>query len=129
MTDKEKIEVRDLLYEYKDAFSLRHEIGTCPNIEVEIDVMDKTPFYTRPYHAKEENKNILDKEMKILCCLGILKEHFSAYFSPVMLISRKITQDKRVVTDFRHLNMWIAKNIFGLSIIKGHVHTIRKFQM
>ena len=27
-----------------------------------------------------------------------------------MLISRKLTKDKRVVTDFRHLNMRIAKN-------------------
>ena len=27
-----------------------------------------------------------------------------------MLISRTITQDKRVVTDFRHLNVRIAKN-------------------
>ena len=27
-----------------------------------------------------------------------------------MLISRKVTQDKRVVTDFRHLNVRIAKN-------------------
>ena len=34
----------------------------------------------------------------------------SAYSSPVMLIRRKMTQDKRVVTDFRHLNMPIAKN-------------------
>ena len=27
--------------------------------------------------------------------MGILKEGFSAYSSPVMLISRKLTQDKR----------------------------------
>ena len=27
-----------------------------------------------------------------------------------MLISRRMTKDKRVVTDFRHLNMQIAKN-------------------
>ena len=47
--------------------------------------------------------------MKHLCYLGILKEGFSAYPSPVMLISRKVTQDKRVLTDFRHLNMRIAK--------------------
>ena len=52
----------------------------------------------------EEDKRILDKEMKRLCYLGILKEVFSAYSSPAMLISRKMTQDKRVVTDFRHLN-------------------------
>ena len=41
---EEKREVMDMLYRYKEAFSLRDEIGTCPNIEVEIDVMDKTPF-------------------------------------------------------------------------------------
>ena len=67
LTDMEKMEVRDMLYEYKDSFSLRDEIGTCPNIEVEIDVMDKTPFFIKPYHAKEEDKNTLDKEMERLC--------------------------------------------------------------
>ena len=37
LTKWEKEEVSDLLYEYKDVFSLRGEIGTCPNIEVEIE--------------------------------------------------------------------------------------------
>ena len=41
----EKKEVRKLLYQYKDAFSLRDEIGTCPNIEVEINVTIKSPFF------------------------------------------------------------------------------------
>ena len=39
-----KQEVMDMLYRYKDTYSLRGEIGTCPNIEVEIDVTDKSPF-------------------------------------------------------------------------------------
>ena len=110
------MEVRDMLYKYKDALSLRDEIGTCPNIEVNIDIMDKTPFFIRPYHAKEEHKTTLDKER--LCYLGILKEGFSAYSSPVMLISRKVTKDKRTVTDFRHLNMWIAKNNLAYPLLK-----------
>ena len=42
--------------------------------------------------------------------MGILKEGFSAYSSLVMLISRKLTKDKMVVTDFRHLNVRIARN-------------------
>ena len=46
--------------------------------------------------------------MKRLCYLGILKKGFSSYSSPVMLISRKAMKDKRVVTDFRHLNFRIA---------------------
>ena len=118
LTRREKKEVRELLYEYKDAFSLRDEIGTCLNIEVEIDVTDKTPFFKRPFHAKEEDNAILDKEMKRVWYLGILKEGFSAYSSPVMLISRKGTQDKRVVTDFRHLNMQIAKNNLAYPLLK-----------
>ena len=61
---EEKKEVMDTLYKYKEAFSPRDEIATCPNIEVEIDVSDKSSFFIRPYHAKEEDKVLLDKEMK-----------------------------------------------------------------
>ena len=100
----------DVLYKYKDAFSLRDEIGTFPNIEVEIDVTDESPFFIRPYHVNEEDKNFIDKKMKILCYLGILKEGFSGYSSSGMLISRKVMKDKRVVKDFRHLNIRIATN-------------------
>ena len=67
----------------------------CTNIKVEIDVTDNGPFFIRPFHAKEEDKAILDKEMRRLCYLGILQEGFSTYSSPVMLISQKVTQDKR----------------------------------
>ena len=48
--------------------------------------------------------------MKHLCYLGILKEGFSAYSSPAMLISKSLTKNERVVMDFRHLNVRIAKN-------------------
>ena len=49
---------------YKEAFSLRDEIGTCPNIEAEIDVTDKSPFFIRPYHVREGDKTLIDREMK-----------------------------------------------------------------
>ena len=110
LDETERKQVMKMLYEYKDVFSLRDEIGLCPNIEVNIEVTDNSPFFIRPYHVKEEDRAVLDKEMRRLCYLGILKEGFSAYSSPVMLISRKLTSDKAVVTDFRHLNMRIAKN-------------------
>ena len=34
MSDREKKKVMEM-YKYKEAFHLRDEIGTCPNIEVE----------------------------------------------------------------------------------------------
>ena len=67
---------------------------------------------------KEEDRAVLDKEMRWLCYLGILKEGFLAYSSPVMLISQKLTSDKRVVTDFRHLNMRIAKNNLAYPLLR-----------
>ena len=49
--------------------------------------------------------------------MGILKEGFSTYSSPVMLISRKLTKNKRVVTDFRHLNVRVAKNNLAYPLV------------
>ena len=81
LSNKEQVKVMDMLYRYREAFSLRDEIGTFPNIEVGIDVTDKSPFFIRPYHVREEDKAFIDKEMKQLCYMRILKEGFSAYSS------------------------------------------------
>ena len=44
LEEVEKRQVMEMLYEYKDIFSLRDEIGMCPNIEVNIEVTDNSPF-------------------------------------------------------------------------------------
>ena len=80
LTKIEKKQVRDLLYKYKDAFSLRDEIGLCPNIEIEIDVIDKSPFFIRPFHANEEDKVILDKGNEMIVLLRHIKGRFLSLF-------------------------------------------------
>ena len=62
----ERKQVMEMLYEYKHVFSLRDEIGMCPNIEVNIEVTDNSPFFIRPYHVKEEDRAVLNKEMRRL---------------------------------------------------------------
>ena len=44
LTEEENKEFMDILYKYKEAFSLRDEIDTCLNIEVGIDVTDRASF-------------------------------------------------------------------------------------
>ena len=51
----------------------------------------------------------MDKENEEIMLLRYIKG-FSAYLSLIMLISRKVTKDKGVITDFRHINVRIAKN-------------------
>ena len=73
----------EMLYDYKDVFSLRDEIGMGPCLEVNIKVINNFLFFIRPCHVKEEDRAVLDKEMRRLCYVEILKEGFSAYSSPV----------------------------------------------
>ena len=47
LNEEEKVKVMNMLFDYRETFSLRDEIGTCPNIEVEIDVADKSPFFNK----------------------------------------------------------------------------------
>ena len=104
MTEKEKKNLYKLLYKYREAFSLRDEIGLCKNMEAELELKDETPFFIRPFPIKESDKDIVDKEMRKGCLLGILKKGMSSYSSPIMLIPRKLSGIPRIVTDFRHLN-------------------------
>ena len=68
LSRKEKTRLMKMLIKYRDAFSLRDEIGECPNLKADI-----------------------------------------SHTSPVMLITRKFTKDKRPVVDFRLLNTRILR--------------------
>ena len=102
ITVTEKRNLYKLLHNYKEAFSLRDEIGFCQSMEVELK--DESPFFIRPFPIKESDKDIVDKEIRKSCLLGILKKGMSSYSSPIMLIPRKLSGTPRIVTDFRHLN-------------------------
>ena len=104
ITEREKKNLYKVLYKYRKAFSLRDEIGLYQSMEVELELRDETPFFIRPFPIKESDKDIVDKEMRKGCLLGILKKGMSSYSSPIMLIPRKISGIPRIVTDFRHLN-------------------------
>ena len=93
-----------LVVKYRDAFSLRDEIGACPNLTADIQVIDESPFFVRPFLLSETDKEFMDEQMERLVSLGILSKNSTSHTSPVMLITRKLTNDKRPVVDFRLLN-------------------------
>ena len=51
----------------------------------------------------------MDKQMERLVYLGMLSKNSASHTSPVMLITRKLTKDKRPVVDFRLLNTRILR--------------------
>ena len=98
-----------MLIKYRDAFSLRDEIGECPNLEADIKVIDEFPFFVRPFPLSESDKSFMDKQMERLVSLGILNKNSTSHISPVILITRKLTKDKRPVVDLRLLNTKILR--------------------
>ena len=109
MTRKEKTKLMKMILQYRDAFSLRDEIGECPNLVADIKVIDESPFFIRPFPLSETDKPFMDQQMERLVSLGILTKNSTSHTSPVMLITRKLTKDKRPVVDFRLLNTRILR--------------------
>ena len=54
----------------------------------------------------------------MLMLFRYIKRGLSPYSSPVMLISWRGTQDKRVVTNYRHLNVRIVKNNLAYPLVR-----------
>ena len=109
LTVDEQTHVRQILKENRQAFSLYGELSSCPNFEANIELSNEDPFFIRPYFATESDKQIIEKELSKLVKLGILGVGHQAYTSPVLLIAKKGTTEKRVVTDFRYLNSRIRR--------------------
>ena len=109
LSRKEKTRLMKMLIKYRNAFSLRDEIGECPNLEADIKVIDDSPFFVRPFLISESDKPFMDVQMERFVSLGILSKNSTSHTSPVMLITRKLTKDKRPVVDFRLLNTRILR--------------------
>ena len=128
LDEEGKAELMEIILKYKKAFSLRDEIGECPNIKVDIDVIDDTPFFVRPFPISEEDKPIMDWQMQRLVFLGILSRNTTSHTSPVMLITWKITKDKRPVVDFRLLNTRIRRHNTATPLMRDICQMLGKAQ-
>ena len=118
LTDREKEKVMDLVIANKQAFSLRDEIGKCPDIKVSIEVNDPSTFFVRPFPIAEEDKPLMDKCMQKLVSQGILSKNSTTHTSPVMLVARKGNERKRPVVYFRLLNTRIVRRNTSTTLLR-----------
>ena len=114
---KEKAKLMKMILKYRDAFSLRDEIGACPNLTADIKVIDESPFFVRPFPLSEGDKPFMDKQMERLVSLDILSKNSTSHTSPVMLITQKLTNDKCPVVDFRLLNTRILRRNISIPLM------------
>ena len=58
------------------------KFGQCPNIKIDIDIIDHSPFVVRPFPIHEEDKPIMDNYMAKLVSLGILTKNSTHTYFP-----------------------------------------------
>ena len=124
LSEKGKEKFYLMLEKYRDAFSLRDEIGLCPSLTVRLQLTDTTPFFIRPYAVKPGEREFVDKEIKRLEHLGVLKQGLSGYTSPIMLIPRKNSKIPRIVTDFRHLNTRLVRLNVAFPLVRDVIQEL-----
>ena len=118
LTSKEIARLMKLVLKYRYVFSLRDEIAACPNLTADIQVIDESSFFVRPFPLSETDKEFMNEQMERLVSLGILSKNSTSHTSPVMLITRKLTNDKRPVVDFRLLNTRILRINTSIPLMK-----------
>ena len=64
LTSKEKAKLMKLILRYREAFSLRGEIGACPNLTADIQVIDESSFFVRPFPLGEPDKEFMDEQLE-----------------------------------------------------------------
>ena len=70
-----------MILRYRDAFSLRDEIGACPNLTADIKVIYKLLFFVRPFPLSETDNGFMDEKMERLVSLGILSKNSTSHTS------------------------------------------------
>ena len=105
LSSQEESKLMAIIVKYKKAFSLRNEIGHCPNLKVDLKVIDNSSFFVCPFLISETDKPFMDHQMECLISLGILSRNSTSHTSPVMLITCKLTKDKIPVVDFTVLHL------------------------
>ena len=63
LNQKDKEQLYTFIHNNRDVFSIRDEIGTCPQIQVHLKLCDKSPFFIHPYPIREEQKQVVKREV------------------------------------------------------------------
>ena len=74
--------------------------------------------------CQNQKKIIIDKELEKLVKMGVLEQGLAQCSSPVMLVAKKGTSAKRVVSDLRFLNTKILKQNWPFPLVRDTVQKL-----
>ena len=104
ITQKELAQLKDLLYLYKDVFSISEfDLGRTSTVKHQIRLKDNIPFKQRHRRIPPAMYNEVKRHLEELQIAGIIRQSMSPWSSCIVLV-RKKDGSLRICVDFRELN-------------------------
>lgn len=121
----EKVELLQLLNEYRDCFAMNmEELGCTPLLEMDIkEVPGSSPVAMRPYKTNMTGRETMKKIVREWRARGIVTDTHSPYASPVLLVTKK-SGEERLVVDYRRLNAQTIKEKYPLPSIDDQLESL-----
>ena len=114
-----------------DAVSLHDwDFGTYPNYEMQIELSDTSPVYTRQFQMPEMHRKELLRHVTAWIRYGLIERSDSSFQSPIFLVRKKPTKplpfNSRPVIDFRQLNKKLKRPQYRLPLISEQLLEVAK---
>ena len=104
VTEQQKQMLATFLLHRKDIFATSiSQLGASCRQKLVIDTGDNAPVRQRPYRVAPQVKAEIDKQVNEMLTHGIIRESYSNYASPVVMVKKK-NGEYRFAIDYRKLN-------------------------
>lgn len=127
LDDDHKKQIRSIILDHSEAFSMFGETGDCKDTKVSISLQEEGGFFIRPFRYSEEDKEIIRQEIGKMVKQGILIRSPATHVSPLLLVKKRLKDGSmkyRVVIDYRKLNEKLVKPIYAQNLIQDAINRI-----
>jgi hypothetical protein len=124
VTDEERAQLSDLLFDYQDVFAIPGGgLGRNDWVLHEIDTGDSPPIKQAPRRVPYQRQKVIDDEVEKMLELGVIEPSDSPWSSPVVLVAKK-TGEVRFCVDYGKLNEVTRKDAYPLPHINTHLESL-----
>lgn len=116
-------DLKSLIQEYLECFGER--LGRTHLVQHDIELTTEVPFSSKAYRVSPRQLDLMKAEVKRMLRLGVIKEAYSDYCSPLMLVEVP-GKEPRPCVDYRRLNAITKDQVYPLPNIEERVELVSR---
>ncbi len=121
-------EIRATFWQYHSSFAKdEFDVGTVPDVEFTIELTDEKKFVNSPVYSLNQHDNAeVNRQVDTWLKAGICRPSRSRFGSPVILVSKPHSKEKRLCIDLRRVNNLTVKNRYPIPNLHELVRSLGK---